>query len=103
MSKNRNVLIAFVVALVIATPLAADEIKVVTSGAFTAAYNELAPQFERATGHKITTAFGASIGPGRDAIANGLPRGEPIDVVIMASDPLDDLMAQGKLAKGSRT
>jgi ABC-type molybdate transport system substrate-binding protein len=32
------------------------EISVMTSGAFTAAYLELIPQFERTTGNKITTA-----------------------------------------------
>jgi molybdate transport system substrate-binding protein len=94
--------VALVALLFFARGAAADEIKVVTSGAFTVAYNELVPQFERATGHKVTTAFGASIGPGPNAIPNRLKRGEAIDVVIMASDSLDDQMAQGKLVKGSR-
>ena len=33
-----------------------DEIRVMTSGAFTAAYLELIPQFERTTKNKIVTA-----------------------------------------------
>ena len=73
-----------------------------TSGAFTAAYLELVPQFERATRHKVVTAFGASIGPAPTAIPNRLQRGEPIDVVILAASALDDLIKDGKVAAGSR-
>ena len=41
------------VALAVAAPAAADDVTVMTSGAFTAAYLELAPRFERATGHTL--------------------------------------------------
>src|SRR6185503_20851826 len=88
--------------LLVAAAATADEIKVVTSGAFTAAYLELVPQFERATGHKVVTAFGASIGPAPSAIPNRLQRGEPIDLVILAASALDGLIADGKVAAGSR-
>ena len=88
--------------LLVAAAAAADEIRVVTSGAFTAAYLELVPQFERASGHKVVTAFGASIGPAPSAIPNRLQRGEPIDVVILAASALDDLIKDGKVAAGSR-
>ena len=48
---------AVIIAVLLLTRLAAsaDEIKVMTSGAFTAAYLELVPEFERATGHRIVT------------------------------------------------
>jgi molybdate transport system substrate-binding protein len=88
--------------LLVAAAAAADEIRVVTSGAFTAAYLELVPQFERATGHTVVTAFGASIGPAPEAIPNRLQRGEPIDVVILAASALDGLIKDGKVAAGSR-
>jgi predicted neuraminidase/ABC-type molybdate transport system substrate-binding protein len=88
--------------LLVATAATADEIKVVTSGAFTAAYLELVPQFERATGHKIVTAFGPSMGSSPDAIPNRLRRGDPIDVVILAASALDGLIADGKVVRGSR-
>src|SRR5262245_36381815 len=86
--------------LLVAAAATADEIKVVTSGAFTAAYLELVPQFERATGHKIVTAFGPSMGSSPDAIPNRLRRGDPIDVVILAASALDGLIADGKIAGG---
>ena len=88
--------------LLVATAATADEIKVVTSGAFTAAYLELVPQFERTTGHKIVTAFGPSMGSSPDAIPNRLRRGDPIDVVILAQSALDGLIADGKVVRGSR-
>ena len=62
----------------------ADEIKVVTSGGFTAAYLELVPQYEAATHNKLSTEFGPSMGTTHNAIPIRLDRGEEIDVVIMA-------------------
>ena len=102
MRAPRRLTFLVVAGLLVATAATADEIKVVTSGAFTAAYLELVPQFERATGHKVVTAFGPSIGSSPDAIPNRLRRGEPIDVVILAASALDALIADGQVARGSR-
>lgn len=82
-------------------PWAAD-IHVMTSGGFTAAYNELVPDFERATGHKVITAYGASMGNAPDAIPNRLARKERVDIVILAAPALEDLVKQGKVVTGSR-
>ena len=57
---------------------AIDEIRVMTSGAFTAAYLGLIPQLETLTTKKIVTAA-ASIGTGDSSIANRLKRGEAVD------------------------
>ncbi|MGB6943095.1 MAG: substrate-binding domain-containing protein [Bryobacteraceae bacterium] len=80
----------------------AAEIKVMTSGAFTAAYRQLVPQFEHTTHDKITTAYGASMGNAPDSIPRRLQRGEPVDVVILAAPALDQLIKQGKVVAGSR-
>ena len=80
----------------------ADEIKVVTSGAFTAAYLELVPEYERATHNKLITEFGPSMGTTHNAIPMRLERGEEIDVVIMAAPALADLIKQGKVRPDSR-
>ena len=80
----------------------ADEIKVVTSGGFTAAYLELVPEYESATHNKLATEFGPSMGTTHNAIPVRLDRGEAIDVVIMASPALDELIKQGKVRAGSR-
>jgi molybdate transport system substrate-binding protein len=87
----------------LAAPTArADEIKIVTSGGFTAAYLELVPQYEGVTHHKLSTEFGPSMGTTHNAIPIRLDRGEAIDVVIMAAPALDDLIKQGKVRAGSR-
>jgi molybdate transport system substrate-binding protein len=98
----RTVALAALGALFFAGTACAAEIKVMTSGAFTAAYLQLIPQFERATGDKIVTAYGASMGNAPDSIPSRLERGEPADVVILAAAALDDLIKQGKVAAGSR-
>lgn len=80
----------------------AAEIRVVTSGGFSAAYDQLVPLYEQATGHKVTTARGASMGTAPDSIPSRMARGEQFDVVILADSALDQLIAQGKVQAGSR-
>jgi molybdate transport system substrate-binding protein len=81
--------------------VAADEIRVMTSGAFTAAYLELAGEFQRREGHRLITEA-TSMGTGETSIEARLARGEAIDVVIVAADSLDELIGRGLVAKGSR-
>ena len=105
---NRNRLALRVTTLLIAGMLCvtssgfAAELKVMTSGGFTEAYRHLVPEFERKTGHKVVTAYGASMGNTPDSIPNRLQRGEPADVVILASSALDELVRQGKVVPGTR-
>jgi molybdate transport system substrate-binding protein len=88
--------------LLTAVAVRADEIKVVTSGGFTAAYLELVPEYESSTHNKLVTEFGPSMGTTHNAIPIRLERAEAIDVVIMAAPALDDLIKQGKVRAGSR-
>ena len=88
--------------LLIASGTTGTELKVMTSGGFTAAYRELVPEFERKTGHKIVTAYGASMGNATDSIPNRLQRGEAADLVILSSPALAELVKQGKVVPGSR-
>jgi molybdate transport system substrate-binding protein len=94
--------LALLSALLTSTTVRADEIKVVTSGGFTAAYLELVPQYESSTHNKLVTEFGPSMGTTHNAIPIRLERGEAIDVVILAAPALDDLIKQGKVRAGSR-
>jgi molybdate transport system substrate-binding protein len=80
----------------------ADEIHVVTSGGFTAAYLELVPDYESISQNKLVTEFGPSMGTTHNAIPVRLERGEAIDVVILSGPALDDLIKQGKVREGSR-
>lgn len=88
--------------LLLAGAAAGEEIRVMASGGFTAPYNEVIPEYERATQNKVVTSFGASLGGAPDSIPMRLARGEPVDVLIMASTALDELIEQGKVVRGSR-
>ena len=94
--------LALMGALLAVTTLSATEIKVVTSGAFTAAYLELVPEYERTTHNKLATEFGPSMGTTHNAIPIRLDRGETIDVVIMAAPALENLIKEGKVRADSR-
>jgi molybdate transport system substrate-binding protein len=78
------------------------KLDVMSSAGFAVAYLELVPEFERASGTKLTTSYGPSIGSAPDAIPSRLQRGEPVDVVVMASPGLGELIKQGKVAADSR-
>lgn len=78
------------------------DIRVMTSGAFTAAFLDLIPQFERATQNKIVVAA-TSMGTGANSIPSRLQRGEPVDAVIMADAALVELIRDGKVLAESRT
>lgn len=80
----------------------ADELHVVSSGGFAAAYKELAPQFEQATGNTLVASWGPSMGTTVDAVPQRLARHEPIDVVIMVGYALGKLVDQGVVAAGDR-
>jgi molybdate transport system substrate-binding protein len=79
----------------------AEEIRVMNSGGFAAAYNALAPGFEKQTGNKLVTSYGPSMGATPEAIPNRLARGEAADVLIMARSALDALVSQRKVVRGS--
>ena len=98
----RSLALLLVGVLAAVQTLAAD-VRVFTSGAFTSALKELAPQFEQESGHKVLMAFGASMGNAPDSIPSRLDRNEPVDLVILAADALDELARQGKVVAGSRT
>src|SRR5437016_14667263 len=71
-----------------------DDIRVMTSGAFTAAYLELIPRLELLTKKKLVTAA-TSIGTGETSIPNRLRRGEAVDVVIVADAVLVGVIKDG--------
>ena len=98
----RLLIVAGLCLVVVAAAAPADELHVVTSGGFTAAYLQLVPQYEAATHNKLVTEFGPSMGTTHNAIPVRLDRGEAIDVVIMAGPALDELIKQGKVRAGSR-
>ena len=73
------------------------EIKVMSSAAMKAAYLELVPAFERATGHKVVTTWV----PGVDLMKR-VKDGETCDLVIMQASSIDELVKLGRIAPGGR-
>lgn len=99
---SRTVVLVLASILLLVGKAEGGEIRVMTSGGFTAPYNEVIPEYERATRNKVVTSYGASLGGAPDSIPMRLERGEPVDVVIVASTALDELIRQGKVVPGSR-
>src|SRR5450432_3289160 len=67
------------------------EVTVLTSVALTSALDELAPQFERATGNKLKIGYSLIADIKKRIIA-----GETADVVILSRPAMDDLAKQDK-------
>ena len=76
----------------------AAEIKVLASPGVRGAVSELAPQFERATGHKVVTDFVVIA-----VIKRRVEAGEPFDLAIPSPELIDDLIKQGKVTADTRT
>jgi len=92
---------AIVIVCGVAGRVDADDVRVMTSGAFTAALLDLKTEFERTTPHKIVVVT-TTMGTGETSIENRLKRGEPGDVVIVNAEALDDFIKQGTVVAGSR-
>jgi len=60
----------------------AADIVVMSSGGFYSAIEELAPVFEKASGHKVILVSGSSMGSSPTAIPARIQRGEPADLLI---------------------
>jgi molybdate transport system substrate-binding protein len=76
----------------------AAEIRLLSSNAFKTALEELGPQFETATGHKLVITFGAAA-----ELKASIETGAPFDLAILSSSATDDLIRQGKLVSATRT
>jgi molybdate transport system substrate-binding protein len=95
---------AFVaVALTAANLACAAEVRVMISAGFYGVYAELGPAFERASGHKLVTTRGPSMGDSPEAIPTRLSRGEAADVVILDGGAADELGKRGAVRADSKT
>lgn len=84
-------------ALIGITPARADEIKVMAVNALKEPLAELAAGFEKSSGHKVIFLWG-----GTEALTKRVAAGEAADIVVIAAPNIDRLIAEGKLAAGSR-
>src|SRR5256712_6333727 len=75
----------------------AAEIRVLSTQASEQAYRELVPQFEKASGHKVTTVFTGTLDANKRLAA-----GESYDLLIMSGPSIDEHIKGGKVVLGSR-
>ena len=104
MNKSRRSphMFIFAITMLVGLPPASPaQVRVLISGGFSAAYQELLPQFEKGTGMTVTTARGESQGDGPTTIGAQLRSGQPADVVILSREGLAELLAEGRIVSGS--
>ena len=80
----------------------AADVRVMISAGYYGIYAEVAPAFERATGHRLITTRGPSMGDSPEAIPTRLARGEIADVVILDGGAADELAQQRIVRPGSK-
>jgi molybdate transport system substrate-binding protein len=81
--------------------VAMAQVKVLMSGGFSGAYEQLLPEFERTNGIKVTTGSGASQGSGPQTIGAQLASGVAADLVILSREGLEELIAAKRIAAGT--
>src|ERR1700688_2909119 len=84
-------------ALLLPGAAGAAEIKVLSTQAPEQAYRELVPQFEKTSGHTVTTIFTGTLDVQRRIAA-----GESYDLIIMAGPAIDDFLKSGRIVRASR-
>jgi molybdate transport system substrate-binding protein len=97
---HTHVLKAAAIALaMMLTPVAAQaaEVTFLCSNALKAVMEELAPRFEKATGHKLAVTYGST-----NPLKARIEKGEAFDLTILGDAAIDDLIKQGKLDAATR-
>src|SRR4051812_15110993 len=95
--KVRAVLAAMVLALGVIAPGAhAAEIKALVTIALQSVAEDLAPRFEKASGHKVHISFGLGFG-----LVKRVQEGEAADFLLAPRGGVDALVKAGKLLPGS--
>ena len=72
-------------------------LKLISSMATREVLNELAARFERDAHQKVLTEAGGGVD-----VAKRVQNGEAVDIVVLASNAIDKLIADGKVLAGSR-
>lgn len=73
-----------------------SEVRVLATTAMKTVFEELSPQFQAATGHRISSGFGPSI-----QIEKRLAEGEVADMAVLTTAAANGMLASGKLLAGS--
>jgi molybdate transport system substrate-binding protein len=97
---NNSVLKATAIALAmlfVTASAQAAEVTFICSNALKAVMEDLAPRFEKATGHKLAISFGST-----NPLKARIDKGEAFDLTVLGDAAIDDLVKQGKLDVATR-
>ena len=83
--------------LAFSAPAHAERITVLSSNGLRAVMQELAPQFEKATGHQVAISFSVAA-----ELKKRIDAGEPFDLAILTPPLIDDLIKRGTVVAASR-
>src|SRR5260221_10500695 len=83
--------------MTIQSPVANAAITVLCSNSSRAVMDELIPQFQRASGHKVAIKYDTA-----QLTLKRIAQGEVADVVILNAAAIDELTQQGRVASASR-
>src|ERR1700761_2834814 len=75
----------------------AVELKLLTAGAFKSTVVALLPEYEKASGNRVSVE-NDTVG----ALMKRIEAGESFDVVVMTPETVDQLIGKGKVTSGSR-
>ena len=90
-------IVSVIAVLLFTAAVNAADINVISTQATEEAYKELVAQFEKASGHKVTTFFSGTLN-----VQKKLADGEPYDLILMAGPAIDEQIKLGKPVAGSR-
>jgi len=97
-SSLASATIGFALLLVQGLAVEAAEVKVIAGIAIRTVMEDLGPEFERATGHKLVAWYGV-----RGPIRRRMAAGEAFDLAMLGNASLDEYTKQGKIAADTRT
>ena len=87
-----------IAAALVARPVLASEVHLLTTGAFKQVATALIPQYEAQSGNKVVVENDTAGG-----IIRRIETGEPFDLVVLTSQAVGDLVTEGKLVSDSST
>ncbi|WP_189050035.1 substrate-binding domain-containing protein [Aliidongia dinghuensis] len=85
-------------AMVAAWPAAANDVHLLTTGAYRQVAQALIPQYEAASGNKVVVESDTAGG-----IIRKIEGGQPFDLVVLTTQAVGDLVTEGKLLSDSAT
>ncbi|MES2251655.1 MAG: substrate-binding domain-containing protein [Pseudomonadota bacterium] len=111
MPQKRNFVVGSALGLLMATAMAegtgdaaadATTVRLLASGAFSDASRDLVASYRETLGLRVEGTFGSSLKAAPTSVPRRLEQGEAADVVLAATDTINDLIAKGLVLADSR-